>query len=319
MNDKKSQNHLTRRNVVLGASAAIAVTASMQNPEVVTAQQSSENSKNQQTSVRRLEGKVAVVTGAARAIGRACAISLAKEGADVVVMDIANPSAFPYLNYPMASMDDLSETKRLVEEQGSRCLSIQGDVRSMKQMQNIVEKTIDEFGKIDITIANAGLVPFVPLTEMTDQQWNDVIDVNLTGVANTIRASLPVMIERKQGQIVAITSTLGRQGNAGNAHYVASKWGIVGLVKAAALEAAEYNVTVNAVAPTGVRSIRFPEAGEQRQAAEQFLEEYNALPVLLLEPSDVADSVVFLVSPQAKYITGAVLDVAAGANAKYTG
>ena len=283
----------------------------------VIAQQSSENSQ-QQTSGKRLEGKVAVVTGAARAIGRACAVSLASEGADVVVMDIANPDAFPYLNYSMASMQDLAETKRLVEEQGSRCLSIKADVRNMEQMSNLVNRTIDEFGKVDIMVANAGLVPSVPLIEMTDRQWNDVIDVNLTGTGNSIRAVLPYMTQRKQGQIVAITSTLGRQGNAGNAHYVASKWGIVGLVKSAALEAGEHNVTVNAVAPTGVRTIRFPEAGEQRRAAEQFLKEYNALPVLLLEPEDIADSVVFLVSPQAKYITGAVIDVAAGANAKYT-
>lgn len=320
MNEKKPQNPLSRRNVVLGGAAAVAgVAASIPRSQSAIAQNSSDSDLEQQIPGKKSSGKVAIVTGAARAIGRACAVALAKEGADVTVMDIANPDAFPYLNYPMASMADLAETKRFVEEQGSRCFSVRGDVRIMEQMLSIVEQTINEFGQVDVMVANAGLVPFVPLVEMNDQQWNDVIDVNLTGVGNTIRASLPHMTERKQGQIVAITSTLGRQGNAGNAHYVASKWGIVGLVKAAALEAGEHNVTVNAVAPTGVRSIRFPESGEQRQAAEQFLEEYNALPVLLLEPSDVADSVVFLVSPQAKYISGAVLDVAAGANAKYTG
>ena len=314
--NKKSQNPLSRRNVVLGGAAAIAgsaIFAQSKDSEAVEP-----NAVAQSSSSGILAGKVALVTGAARAIGRACAVSLASQGADVVVMDIAQPDAFPYLNYPMASMDDLAETKRLVEEQGSRCLSIQGDVRNMAQMREMVDRTINEFGKLDIAIANAGLVPSVPLVEMTDQQWNDVIEVNLTGTGNTIRAILPHMTERKQGQIVAITSTLGRQGNAGNAHYVASKWGIVGLVKSAALEAGEHNVTVNAVAPTGVRTIRFPESGEQREAAEEFLSEYNALPVILLEPEDIADSVVFLVSPQAKYITGAVIDVAAGANAKYT-
>ena len=315
--NKKSQNPLSRRNVVLGGAAAIAGSATVfarsKDSEAVEP-----NAVAQSSPSGMLASKVALVTGAARAIGRACAVSLASQGADVVVMDIANPDAFPYLNYPMASMADLAETKRLVEEQGSRCLSIQADVRNMEQMHNLVDRTINEFGKLDIAIANAGLVPSVPLVEMTDQQWNDVIEVNLTGTGNTIRATLPHMTERQQGQIVAITSTLGRQGNAGNAHYVASKWGIVGLVKSAALEAGEHNITVNAVAPTGVRTIRFPESGEQREAAEQFLSEYNALPVLLLEPEDIADSVVFLVSPQAKYITGAVIDVAAGANAKYT-
>ena len=266
-----------------------------------------------------LTGKVAIVTGAARAIGRACAVELARAGTDVVATDIATPDAFPYLNYPMASQQDLEETQRLVEREGTRCLLVQADVRSMDEMRKVVSRTLSEFGRLDIMIANAGLVPFVPLTEMTDQQWGDVIDVNLTGTGNSIRAVLSHMIAQEQGQIVAITSTLGRQGNAGNAHYVASKWGIVGLVKSAALEAGPYNVTVNAVAPTGVRTIRFPEDPEGRQAAVDFLASYNALPVLLLEPSDIADSVVFLVSPKARYITGAVIDVAAGANAKYTG
>lgn len=306
-----SKRAVSRRKVVVSGSAAVAGAAavSIHTPESVTAQQ---------PSAKNLQGKVAIVTGAARAIGRACAVALAREGADVVAMDIAKPDAFEYLNYPLASPQDLAETQRLVEEQGQRCLSIQADVRSMSQMRSLTERTINELGKVDIMVANAGLVPSVPLTEMTDQQWGDVIDVNLTGVANSICAVLPHMVEREQGRIVALTSTLGRQGNAGNAHYVASKWGIVGLVKAAALEAGPHSVTVNAVAPTGVRTVRFPEDPEERETAEQFLQEYNALPVLLLEPPDVAQSVVFLVSPQARYISGAVLDVAAGANAKYT-
>lgn len=316
-----SKRSVTRRGIVLGGSAAVAgVAAAAYGATPSVAQTPTEEIQGEQMVGGELSGKVALVTGAARAIGRACAVELARKGADVVVMDIANPNAFPYLNYPMASQQDLAETKSLVEAEGRRCVSIQGDVRDTAQMRSIVARSISELGQLDIVVANAGLVPSVPLVEMTDQQWQDVVDVNLTGTGNTIRAALPHMIEREQGQIVAITSTLGRQGNANNAHYVASKWGIVGLVKAAALEAGPHSVTVNAVAPTGVRSVRFPEEGtDAYAAAEEFLSGYNALPVLLLEPSDIADSVAFLVSPQAKYITGAVLDVAAGANAKYTG
>lgn len=314
-----SKRSVTRRGIMLGSSAAVAgAAAAAYGAKSSIAQEPMAAPQSEQASDGELSGKAALVTGAARAIGRACAVELARKGANVVAMDIADPDAFPYLDYPMASQQDLAETKRLIEAEGRKCLTIQGDIRSMEQMRRIVSRSISELGQLDIVVANAGLVPFVPLIEMTDQQWRDVIDVNLTGTANTIRAVLPHMIEREQGQIVAITSTLGRQGNANNAHYVASKWGIVGLVKAAALEAGPHSVTVNAVAPTGVRTIRFPEEPEARAMAEEFLSEYNALPVLLLEPSDVADSVAFLVSPQAKYISGAVLDVAAGANAKYT-
>lgn len=310
-----SKQSISRRGILIGGSAAVAGTAVSLSPQQGIAQ---EPTQAEPTS-ERLDGQVAIVTGAARAIGRACAVELARAGADVVAMDIATPDAFPYLPYPMASQQDLDETQRLVEMEGSRCISIRADVRSMEQMQSIIERSLAEFGRLDVMVANAGLVPSVPLIEMTDQQWGDVIDVNLTGVANSIRAVLPHMVEQQRGQIIAITSTLGRQGNAGNSHYVASKWGVVGLVKAAALEAGPHNVTVNAVAPTGVRSVRWPTDPEPRQAAEDFLQDYNALPVLLLEPSDIADSVVFLASPKARYITGAVLDVAAGANARYTG
>lgn len=310
-----SKQPISRRGILIGGSAAAAGAAASLSSQRVTAQESMQAEPTSES----LDGKVAIVTGAARAIGRACAVELARAGANIVAMDIATPDAFPYLNYPMASQQDLDETQRLVEMQGNRCVSIRADVRSMEQMHSITERALDEFGRLDVMVANAGLVPSVPLLEMTDRQWGDVIDVNLTGVANSIRAVLPHMVDRQQGQIIAITSTLGRQGNAGNAHYVASKWGIIGLVKSAALEAGPHNVTVNAVAPTGVRSVRFPEDPESRAEAEDFLQEYNALPVLLLEPSDIADSVVFLASPKARNITGAVLDVAAGANARYTG
>jgi len=312
-------NSLTRRGVVISGAAALASTAAIaiQRPDQAIAQQS-ENTLLPVT--RRLNGKIAIVTGAARGIGRACAIALAREGADIVAMDIAHN--IDGLSYSLATPADLAETVRLVEAEERRCLSVQADVRDMNQMSDLVERSLQEFGKIDILVANAGVNASASLTEVSDQQWRTVIDVNLIGVANSIRAVLPHFIGQKQGSIVAISSTFGRQGTGvGLAHYAASKWGIIGLVKAAALEAAPHNITVNAVAPTAVRTGLgggVPTDPAELEAAEQDLLQYNALPIAVLEPSDVAESVVFLVSPQARYVTGAVLDVAAGANARYT-
>lgn len=306
---------LTRRDVIKVGAAGLAGVAAASLTSIAAA-------KSSQTAGRNvngvLQGQVAIVTGAGRNIGRAIALAFAGAGADVTAVDIANPDAIPGLGYPLATPADLAETQRLIEAQGRRCLAVQADVRDMGQMRRVAERTIRELGGVDIMVANAGVVPSSPLVEMTDEGWRAPIDVNLTGTANSIRAVLPHMVERGRGRIVAITSTNGRQGSDGNAHYVASKWGIVGLIKAAALEAGPHNVTVNGIAPTAVSSVRFPTDPEERAAAEQGLLEYNALPVVLLEPSDIADSALFLVSPGARYITGAVLDVAAGANARYT-
>lgn len=320
MNKNNPKRLITRRNIVIGGSATVASVAAinvLQKPERANAEQSNQSEENQQLASNDLTKDVAIVTGAGRGIGRACAVALARAGADVVVVDIAKN--IPGHPVALATPQDLAETVRLVLAVGRRCLSIQADVRDMKQMREVVARTIKELGKVDIMIANAGISDASPLVEATDAQWRNVIDVNLIGAANTIRAVLPHMVERKQGRIVAVTSTFGRQGNAGNANYVASKWGLIGLVKSAALEAAPNNITVNAVAPTGVRTgLGGSQTAEQRKIGEQKLREYNALPIGMLEPSDVADSVVFLVSPQAKYLTGITLDVAAGANAKYT-
>jgi NAD(P)-dependent dehydrogenase (short-subunit alcohol dehydrogenase family) len=310
-----SARDFTRREVIKAGAAGLAGVAAASLAGAAAAQ-SPQAASGSADGV--LQGQVAFVSGAGRNIGRAIALALAGAGADITAVDIADPNAIPSLSYPLASLEDLAETQRLVQARGRRCLVVQADIRNMGQMREAAERTIRELGSIDILVANAGVVPSAPLVEMTDEQWRDPIEVNLTGTANAVRAVLPHMVERERGRIVAITSTNGRQGSAGNAHYVASKWGIVGLIKAAALEAGPHNVTVNGIAPTAVESIRFPTNPEEREAAEQRLLEYNALPIVLLKPSDVADSVLFLVSPQARYITGAVLDVAAGANARYT-
>lgn len=267
-----------------------------------------------------LQGQVALVTGAARSIGRASARALAQQGADVAVVDIAAPDAITGIGYPLASPADLDETRRLVEAEGRRCEAVVADVRNGDQMRDVVRRVVEALGRIDVLHANAGIVPVAPFVEMSDAQWRDVVEVNLTGVANCMRAVLPHMIQRRSGRIIATTSTNGRQGTARNVHYAASKWGVVGLVKSAALEVGGSGVTVNAVAPTAVRTVRWDRlSDQQRSDASSALRQVHALPVDILEPEDVAGAVVFLASPAARYITGAVLDVAAGANARYTG
>ena len=267
----------------------------------------------------KLAGRVAVVTGAARGIGRACAVALAREGADVVATDIA--ADIPGLGYHLASPEDLEETARLVGAEGRRCRALEADVGDMGRMREMAELAVGELGRLDILVANAGVnAPGVPLVEATDEQWQAVMDVNVIGKANAIRAVLPHMIEHGRGWIVAVASTFGRQGAANLAHYAASEWGVIGLVKSAALEVAPHHVTVNAVTPTAVKTGFGGGFGsrEEYEAAEKALREVSALPIGILDPDNVADAVLFLVSERAGYITGAALDVAAGANARYT-
>lgn len=319
---KGSDNSITRRKIIgagaVGlAGAAVAGTALTSAQQPVQAQSSNANSEGE-SGAGELRGQVAIVTGAGRGIGRACAVALARAGADVVVLDIGRDIAGH--SVPLSKSQDMAQTVRLVEAQGRRAIAIQADIRDIKAMRAAAERTVTELGKIDILFANAGIGGQGTLAETSDQQWRTVVDVNLLGTANSMRAVLPHMTERKQGRIIVTASTFGRQGTGDNVPYAATKWGLVGLVKSAALEAGKNNITVNAIAPTGVHTgLGGPVTPEQRAAGDKFFrEQYHALPVGGLEPSDIAATVVFLASPGARYITGAVIDVAAGANARYT-
>lgn len=265
-----------------------------------------------------LRGQVAVVTGAGRGIGRACAEALARAGADVVVLDIGRD--IPGHRVPLSTPRDMAETVRLVEAHGRRALAVQADIRDMPAMRAAAERALREFGRIDILHANAGVSGQGGLATTSDEQWRLGVDVNLIGTANSLRAVLPHMTERRQGRIIVTASTFARQGTGDNVPYATAKWALVGMVKSAALEVGRHNITVNAVAPTGVvTGFGGPRTPEQRAQADEFFRtSYHALPVGALQPEDVAGAVVFLASPGARYITGAVIDVAAGANARYT-
>ena len=272
-----------------------------------------------------LDEQVAFITGGARGQGRSHALALAREGADVAVCDIAAP--LETVPYPLASEDDLEETKRQVEALGRRCVAVKADVRSTEQIEAAVATTLSELGRIDIALANAGICGFGAFAEITDQMWDEMIDTDLTGVFKTLRAVVPHMVERGSGRIVATSSMGGRMGNPNLAHYVAAKWGVIGLVKTLALEVADKGVTVNAVCPATVDTemvhndalygLFAPDLENPSKAdVEPRYTAMNAVPEPWTPPEEISAAILYLVSPAARMVTGTTLDVCMGASAR---
>ena len=268
-------------------------------------------------SDRPLEGKVAFITGAARGQGRAHAIRLAADGADVIAVDLCEQIAS--VPYPLASADDLAATVKLVEDTGARIVAKQGDVRDRESLSAALQAGLDKFGRLDIVVANAGIAPM----QSGDDGWRDVIDVNLTGVYNTIKAAIPTMVKQGTGgSIVLISSAAGLAGvgspDAGSVGYAAAKHGVVGLMRVYANLLAQQNIRVNSIHPTGVETPminnEFTREWLAKMAAQtdQPRSLGNALPVEVLQAEDIANAVAWLVSDQARYITGVTLPVDAG-------
>jgi len=274
-----------------------------------------------------LNGKVAVVTGAARGIGRAAAVALAREGAHIAGLDIC-ATVSPNSGVEPATPSDLEETGRLVREAGSRWTGAILDQRDLPALRAAAAEIEGAFAGIDIVFANAGIQAFKPLLEMDDDDWSIQIDVNLTGTANMIRAFAPHLVKRGGGRIIVTSSTQGRHGTLNGSAYSASKWGIIGLMKSAALELGRYGITVNAVIPGLINTplTRHKERYEQalqvanRTAEPQDLEKVaqailagkSPLGVPWIEPEDVAPAVVFLASDAARMVSGATYDVTGG-------
>lgn len=277
----------------------------------------------------KLEGKVALITGGARGQGRSNAITLAREGANIVICDIA-ADEFETIPYSLGSGEQMNETVRLVQELGRRCVAIKADVRDSHQMQAVADRAIAEFGRIDILNANAGVISYATVAKMTDQQWNETVDTNLKGTFNSIRAVLPQMIRQNYGRIVATSSYAGRSAYQNIGHYVASKWGIIGLVKATALEVANKGITVNAICPTNVNTdlihnettYRLFRPDLENPTKEDVIGAFTAdigISIPWIELEDVSNTILFLVSDESRYITGETINVAGGQNAKNVG
>lgn len=283
--------------------------------------------------LERLRGKAAIVTGAARGIGRAVAVAFAREGADVMGIDIA-ASVSSTLEVIPATQDELDQTGRLVEAAGARWLAARIDQRDLAALRAAAATANAAFGRLDILFANAGIQAFKPILEWEDADWHDTIDVNLTGTCNAIRAVAPHLVRNGGGRIIVTSSTQGRHGTKYGAAYSASKWGLIGLMKSAALEFGEYGITVNAVIPglidtplTRHRDRYAQAAGEFKSAkstnaleadAKKKLIAKSPLGVPWIEPEAIAPVVVFLTSDEARMVSGATYDVTGGDSANYT-
>jgi len=262
----------------------------------------------------RVEGKVAFITGAARGQGRSHAVTLAAEGADIIAVDICAPSGSD--SYVFATPADLEETKRQVAALGRRVVTAHVDVRDKQGVQAAVDAGVAELGRLDIVLANAGISTLNRWDEVSEKVWQDTIDINLTGVWNTLVAGVPHLIAAGGGAMVATSSTLGIVGRPFFAPYAASKHGIVGLVKSLANELAKHNIRINTVHPTGVDTPMLQGLGgmpglleKEPDMAPLFL---NALPVDLVEAQDISNAILYLVSDSGRYITGVQLPIDAG-------
>ena len=278
-----------------------------------------------------LTGKVAVVTGAARGIGRAIAVEFAANGADVVVLDIAGPVSAASDAKP-ASPEELEETVRQIKAYGRKAESMRVDIRDIGALRSAASHVESTYGKIDIVVANAAIQRWKPLLEMQDAEWRDVIDNNLNGTANTIRAFAPKLVARRRGRIIVLSSMQGKHGTKDASSYSASKWGILGLMKSAALELGEYNITVNALIPGLVDTAltryekrltesmgetgQKPSSPPTPQQAWDVRAPTVALKVGWLQPDDISPAAVFLASDAAAMVTGAEYEVTGGDSAK---
>ncbi len=281
-----------------------------------------------------LRGKVAVVTGAARGIGRAIAVDLARNGAKVVAVDAA-ARVSSKTEYPPATPQDLDETGKLLGTIGPKWATMVGDIRDIQALREIADKVSAAFGGIDIVVANAAIQTFKPLLEMEDEDWTDTVHNNLDGTANTVRAFAPHLVKRGGGRLILVSSMQGRYGTKNGAAYSASKWGIIGLMKSAALELGKHKITVNCIEPGLIdtpltrndkrwsmavgetMTTPPPEHPSEEETIQARLPKVP-LGVPWLQPEQVAPVAVFLASDAAAMVTGATYDVNGGDSAHVT-
>jgi SDR family mycofactocin-dependent oxidoreductase len=274
----------------------------------------------------RVAGKVAFITGAARSQGRSHAIRLAQEGADIIAVDLAGPVE-SVTAYPGATDEDLAETVKEVEALDRRIVAHKADVRNPRALKEALDDGVAQLGKLDIAIANAGIYQTHPALELEDEAWQETIDINLTGVWNSVKVSLPHLVANGGGSIILTSSVAGLKGLANSVHYNAAKHGVVGIMRTIGNEFAHQGIRVNSVHPTAVNTIMiqneevwglFDPANPNptRASAEVAFRTINALDIPWVEPVDISNAILFLASDEARYITGVTLPVDAGAMIK---
>ena len=267
----------------------------------------------------RLTGKVAFVTGAARGQGRAHAVRLAQEGADLIICDIC--AELDTTSYPGAAPDELAETATLIEKEGRRVVARQVDVRDFDALQSLVHEGVAELGRLDIVVANAGIDSANLSWEITSEQWDELVGINLKGVWQTAKAAIPTLIEQGTGgSIILTSSTAGRKGLPFKAHYSAAKHGVVGLCGVLAAELGEYDIRVNTIHPAGVATamVTDPHLQDLINSKPETLGPIfmNTLPHMFMKPEDIASSVAFLASDESRYMTGSQVVVDMGNTAR---
>ena len=264
-----------------------------------------------------LQGRVAFITGAARGQGRAHAIRLAREGADIIALDICAPVS-ESITYPAATPEELAETVRAVEAEGRKVLAREVDIRDDAALRQLVSDGVEQFGRLDILVANAGVLSWGRVWELTDEQWDAVIGVNLSGTWRSLRAVIPAMIEAGNGgSIVVVSSSAGLKATPGNGHYSAAKHGLVGLTNALAIELGEFAIRVNSIHPYSVDT-PMVEPELMRQVFAEHPRYVHSFGPMLLQPSgfmaadEVSDVVVWLAGAGSGTLTGAQIPVDKG-------
>jgi SDR family mycofactocin-dependent oxidoreductase len=274
----------------------------------------------------RVQGKVAFITGAGRGQGRSHAVRLAEEGADIIAVDICGD--MDSVPYALATREELAETAALVEKAGGRVFTAEADVRDYAGLKKALDEGVAAFGRLDIVVANAGILSLARAWEFEESVWQDMIDVNLTGVWQTCKAAIPTLIDQGEGGSIILTSSLaGGKGLTNIAHYTAAKHGVVGLMRTLAQELAPHWIRVNTVDPNAIdtpmvhsedcyRIFRPDLESPTRDDAAVAYQSLNALPVAWIDSVEVSHAVLFLASDEARYVTGARLPVDAGAAVK---
>jgi SDR family mycofactocin-dependent oxidoreductase len=269
----------------------------------------------------RVAGKVAFITGAARGQGRSHAIRLAQEGADIIAVDLCED--VETVPYPGATAADLAETVKAVEALDRRIVASKADVRDYASLKTALDEGVAQLGRLDIVSANAGIFSTASAADLTEDEWGQMIDINLSGVWRACKAAIPHLIAGEGGSIVITSSAAGMKAAPHVAHYVSAKHGVIGLMRTLALELAPHSIRVNALLPTNVDTdmiqneamyrLWFP--GSEHPTREDFAElsqSLQALPVPWVDPADVSNALLFLASDEARYITGTTLPVDAG-------